>query len=319
VQSSNYAKSRRSRPARATRTAVFGVWPVARAAMSRAVSSLRSPAGPHTRHLRVRSPVVHATSTWRQGAGRTATKERAPLRLRPESTVSGATASCVFLSRNARGLLAALPFGVALSMSCGGSVDLRSGPSEMDASPLISADALAHSPKRDGHSSADPVPPINHVTDADLECTDDSECELVAVTCCGACEQDLTALNTRAAARRRAECAGVACAPCAAVTPSSFVADCSVIGLCGFVRLDYLPGATDCRSDADCHVRTRSCCECGGSTAPGDLFGVSDDAAFKTWICNGSEVCGTCSPAYPAEVHSLCSRGFCLIADPRPR
>ncbi len=153
-------------------------------------------------------------------------------------------------------------------------------------------------------------------------CTKNADCAIVPESCCGACgapaRGDAVAVRAdqRSAYRVQACATGASCPACAPLyLDPTLVATCSA-GRCALVDLQ-VHAASACEQDADCHVRTPDCCECGGDTSVGRLVGISDDAAYRALVCD-DQACPECAPIYPVEVTVGCGDdGHCRSDDAR--
>jgi hypothetical protein len=72
-----------------------------------------------------------------------------------------------------------------------------------------------------------------------------------------------------------------------------------------------------CETSADCRVRTRSCCECGGDTSAAGLVAIHVDGngAYQDLACDAGALtpCPECAPVYPDEASATCSGGRCEV------
>jgi hypothetical protein len=150
------------------------------------------------------------------------------------------------------------------------------------------------------------------------DCTRSSECVVVPASCCGSCgaaaRGDAIGLNRdRVAAYSSSVCGGDGCPACYQAPDPTLVAPCRA-GTCAVVDLRE-HSSTECTADAECHVRTSSCCECGGDMNA--LVAVSDASAYGALVCDPDQACGECAPIYPPEVTARCADGVCTVVDPR--
>jgi hypothetical protein len=158
-----------------------------------------------------------------------------------------------------------------------------------------------------------------------FSCESHADCAVVPESCCGACgaptKDDAIAVSVDKSDEYRAQaCEGVGgCPACAPL----FV-DPRLLGLCQgerceLVRLHNHPVAA-CTEDAECEVRTRDCCPCGGETSPGRLIAIRKDGAsyYRDLVCDPDQGCPECEPVYPPEVTARCGAdAFCEAIDTR--
>jgi hypothetical protein len=151
-------------------------------------------------------------------------------------------------------------------------------------------------------------------------CSDNSDCELVPMDCCYSCEPEYSTFdvfNREGAAQERERCREVACEDeCEGLLLPTLKALC-IQGSCVKMDLKYNT-ASSCEIHSDCRVRSVECCECGASTAAGNLIATSDEAAYRNLVCDADQACDDCIPNYPPEVTAVCIANRCQIADPRP-
>ncbi len=151
-------------------------------------------------------------------------------------------------------------------------------------------------------------------------CAKPSDCVVVPESCCGACgvpsRDDGTAVHRDHAAAHAADACGpgpAACPACARPLDPTLVATCDA-GRCRVVDL-LATDLTACTSDADCHLRTNECCECGGATDLEHLVAVgpSGNAGMMELLCDPGSGCAKCLPSYPS-LPALCSSGRCTVS-----
>lgn len=155
-------------------------------------------------------------------------------------------------------------------------------------------------------------------------CARNADCTLAIDDCCGPC--GLTTLDavdpilaSRAADHMRAVCPrpdDAICPGCASMDNPSLLALCRE-ARCQELDVRQLP-LSACTTDADCTLRTRDCCECGGGTGPSSLIAVRTDARgeYGTLVCDDL-ACPECEPVYPTDVEAYCETdGHCAV---RPR
>jgi len=147
-------------------------------------------------------------------------------------------------------------------------------------------------------------------------CEVDTDCIVVPESCCGSCgaatRGDALAMSGDAAGDYLTSvCAGMGCHICYMAQDPTLVATCDA-GRCELVDLHEHPVAR-CSSDADCRLRTRSCCDCGGDTSREGLLAVRTDSAagYVELVCDmgASEPCLECAPVYPDEATASCNPG----------
>lgn len=156
-------------------------------------------------------------------------------------------------------------------------------------------------------------------------CEVNSDCIVVAESCCGSCgapaRGDAVAISrSRAAEHARDACKGnVGCPACAPLfIDPTLVATCQA-GVCELVDLRS-HAASACERDQDCRLRTPDCCECGGDTSLGRLLGISTSSErdYAELVCDPDQACPECAPIYPPEVTVECSAsGRCETHDAR--
>lgn len=163
--------------------------------------------------------------------------------------------------------------------------------------------------------------PAASCTDFSLPCARPSDCTLAIDDCCGPCGvpalDDFDAIATsRADAHTRFVCpdpGSTPCPGCVAMDNPSLGATCTEGRCTGFdVRQLAISACTD---DSVCRLRTRDCCECGGSTDPSSLIAVRGDAraAYMELVCDDF-ACGACEPTYPTTVEAYCATdGHCAV------
>ncbi len=146
-------------------------------------------------------------------------------------------------------------------------------------------------------------------------CKANSECVVVAASCCGTCgaatRDDILAIRADDIASHSAKaCAGVAgCDDCYMVQDPNLVATCSG-GACHVVDL-LLKDETACTTDDECMLRTNDCCACGGDSTETGLVAVSGD--ITPFVCDPSQPCALCEPLPPENATAECSGGRCRV------
>jgi len=166
------------------------------------------------------------------------------------------------------------------------------------------------------------VPDAGVDPDALRACEVSSDCVLAATTCCPCGELTPDQVTAVHAAHQPAfveatcpppvSCPAIACP----TPPARYVASC-VAGRCQAIDLRE-DASTACEQAIDCRVRSSACCECGASTAPGQLVAVSDDEAFTQLVCDPQQGCPECEATYPDDLVISCQpAGRCELMDPR--
>jgi hypothetical protein len=195
-----------------------------------------------------------------------------------------------------------------------------------DASESSKTDAETSSGS--GVSPFDPPLWQKHATQEGRECKTEADCTMVpkhSEDCCAPCIFDffgslsrVSSMKSETADAYMAElCADITCEELCDPAVNWYFENTCENELCFVSDLRTNFGWTNCTQHSDCHVRTTSCCECGGPTGPGQLLAVSDSEAYAAEVCSGSEQCSQCEPEYPDEVMALCSSERCILADPR--
>jgi hypothetical protein len=152
------------------------------------------------------------------------------------------------------------------------------------------------------------------------ECVENSDCTVAPASCCGSCgaatRSDSVGLNRARSDEYRASVCGDDGCPACFQTPDPTLVPTCAEGICRIVDLQaHL--STSCVADADCRVRTQSCCECGGDTSPGTLVAISDEGSYSSLVCDPDQACGECAPVYPSEATARCTGGYCSVVDSR--
>jgi hypothetical protein len=151
-------------------------------------------------------------------------------------------------------------------------------------------------------------------------CSEPSDCVLVANSCCGVCGppelEDRDAVNkSRTDEHFQEVCPEPQpCPECVEEFNPYLVATCEQQSCIGYdVRRESF---TECETDADCRVRVRECCECGGTTDPYSLIAIAQDgeAAYTDLVCGGPVDCPACEPVYPDNATAVCGdAGHCEV------
>jgi hypothetical protein len=150
-----------------------------------------------------------------------------------------------------------------------------------------------------------------------LEPCDQGGCALVWDGCCPPCGRENASRFRAVSYERRAAAAEETCPspiPCPACPNESdfpIVAACTPRG-CELKNLENDP-AIRCTVDANCFVRTKDCCECGGNVHPTNLISRSDEPRFAELVCGPSQACDDCLPSYSGTPPSRCVDGRCRL------
>lgn len=146
-------------------------------------------------------------------------------------------------------------------------------------------------------------------------CTVNSDCTLGANSCCGVCGapplDDVDAVNKeQLEAHFNAVCPEpLPCRNCGMTNNPNLLSTCSA-GACKAVDVRH-DSVSECTTDDDCRLRVTGCCECGGSTASGDLIAInilSGDDEYRALVCDENTACPECAPIYPTDVEAYCAR-----------
>jgi hypothetical protein len=154
-------------------------------------------------------------------------------------------------------------------------------------------------------------------------CSMSSSCIVIPASCCGACgaatREDSIAVNaSRASAYQASVCPkSPACPACYMEQDPTLVATCAS-GRCAIVDVLEQPFAA-CTDDAECRLRSRDCCECGGDVTSAGLISIRTDGegAYMDIVCDegSSTPCPECAPVYPPEAAAACdvAEGHCRV------
>jgi len=148
-------------------------------------------------------------------------------------------------------------------------------------------------------------------------CSGDDVCVVASESCCGCLESLEGALGLRedaVSAYYADRCGDVLCAPCPEPPNPELVATCAA-GVCEARDVGALE-VTACESDAECVLRSRDCCECGGDITESGLIAIRRDAgaAYMDLVCGGVDGCAGCAPIYPEEFLAVCGDdGHCEV------
>jgi hypothetical protein len=150
-------------------------------------------------------------------------------------------------------------------------------------------------------------------------CDVPSDCVLAANSCCvcGVPElSNMTSVNVESADDYYTSiCSMEPVCGCPTALNPNLLATCDD-GMCRAVDVRQDPSSA-CTDDADCRVRVRECCECGGDTSPGSLIGVGPGNAYDQLVCDPRAACAECAPSYPPEATTRCDAGHCVLIDGR--
>ncbi len=152
-------------------------------------------------------------------------------------------------------------------------------------------------------------------------CDVPSDCVLSFNTCCGTCGvptlDDYDAINWMEEAAHYAEVCtepDPICPNCASAPNPWLTATCAD-ATCAELDLETHPLNT-CEVDADCRIRTPSCCECGAPTDVWSLIAVpvEAEAELTELLCDPDLGCPECAPVYPDELSAVCTvDGRCAV------
>lgn len=153
-------------------------------------------------------------------------------------------------------------------------------------------------------------------------CARHEQCALAAADCCAPCGAPTLddvdpILASRAADHRAFVCPNpdaFPCPGCPSMPAPNLVAICEA-ARCAERDVRQLP-LSECSADADCVLRTRDCCECGGATDLGSLIAVRADARsdYAALVCEPGSGCPECEPVYPTDIEAYCETdGHCAI------
>ncbi len=149
----------------------------------------------------------------------------------------------------------------------------------------------------------------------DVACGVPSDCVVVLNGCCDTCgpasASDRLAVNKNRVDEVAKEVCSepVPCPKCASFPNPALVATCEA-GRCKLVDLSLEPLAK-CATDADCRLRTNTCCECGGPTDAGHLTAVGKQGGIESIVCDPGFACDECLPQYPSDAVAVCVDGHC--------
>jgi hypothetical protein len=151
-------------------------------------------------------------------------------------------------------------------------------------------------------------------------CTVPTDCVLRASGCCGVCGQpelgDMDAVNqTRTDAHFDDVCPEPQpCPDCPQQFNPYLIATCESQTCTAYdTRQESF---TECTQDSDCRLRTRECCECGGTTDPYMLIAIanSGEQAYSSLVCEPGMGCPECAPVYPDNAEAVCGEsGHCEV------
>jgi hypothetical protein len=158
-------------------------------------------------------------------------------------------------------------------------------------------------PPVDASKASQDAGTISFEIDGGLEaaqaCDKHSDCMLVQSRCACAylARADVTAFNRRFQDRLTVPACAQRCQilPSPYLIPSCEAERCQVIDIREHV-------VSECENVADCALRVRECCECGGNTATDAVIALprANFAAYQALVCDdAAPVCRACSPSYP--------------------
>jgi hypothetical protein len=147
-------------------------------------------------------------------------------------------------------------------------------------------------------------------------CTDQGQCSLNPVGCCAVCGAP-TITDVAAVRMGREEdhydevCPTpppVGCPRCPAFDVPELVPTCAA-GQCKVVDV-RMEALTACAVDAECRIRSTSCCECGGDERYIAVSTTSSET-YESLVCPADTACAECLPVYPDTVVARCVAGHC--------
>ena len=152
-------------------------------------------------------------------------------------------------------------------------------------------------------------------------CDEPSDCTWVQSRCsCFSLElDDVTALNREF----RARFVGPACESRCKLTESPYLVATCRAARCEVIDVRADPVSASCSTPADCRLRVRDCCECGGDARDDRVIALPPArfADYQTLVCDEPDpVCDACLPTYPPTegfgpiVQVGCDDGHCTAA-----
>jgi hypothetical protein len=167
-----------------------------------------------------------------------------------------------------------------------------------------------------------PSPTADCTTTFDRPCSEPSDCTLALNDCCAPCGRPELVnfdaiLQSEVDAHRAAVCPDPAAEPCPRC-PTALNADVGAtcgMGRCAGFDVRTMP-LSACTTDADCRLRVRECCECGGTLDPWALIAIRADAepAYADLVCDSDTACAGCAPVYPDAAQAYCATdGHCAV------
>jgi hypothetical protein len=149
-------------------------------------------------------------------------------------------------------------------------------------------------------------------------CGVNSDCVVRPQSCCGACGaatiNDAAAINKdRLADYQAMICRGQGCDACYMPNDPTIVANCRS-GFCSLVFLLEEP-LTACTIDAECRLRTRDCCECGGNIELDNLIALNEKGLleYPPLVCDPNSGCQECLPPEPTSAVARCQELRCVV------
>lgn len=156
---------------------------------------------------------------------------------------------------------------------------------------------------------------------SDLQaCASNTDCEVVAVGCCGSCGggpiSNYTAINSKYDAQYRTRCGPIACGACppTAFNPNDptfyYVPTCKD-GRCTVVDLNATD-ITACSTASDCSLRSGTAC-CSGCAGTPVALNTKHASELANYVC-GSEpsACDACAPSFTGYAVD-CASGRCSV------
>jgi hypothetical protein len=164
-------------------------------------------------------------------------------------------------------------------------------------------------------ASADAGPPADWAV-----CTDQGQCSVNPVGCCAVCGAptlaDVEGVRMGREDQHYAEVCPVPepCPRCPSFDVPELVPTCAA-GQCKVVDL-RMEAITACTTDAECRIRTTSCCECGGDPRYVAVSTTTESDAYAALVCPTGTACPECVPVYPDTVVARCVAGHCEATVP---
>ena len=152
------------------------------------------------------------------------------------------------------------------------------------------------------------------------KCTEPTDCIIESNSCCDVCGEpslgDVDAVNKKFTSEHFDDVCPVPqpCPRCVSAINPDLIGICQQ-NFCEALDVREEP-FTSCRNDSDCTLRTRECCECGGTTDASMLIAVSVTGSqeYASLVCPAGTFCPQCIPQYPENAKAVCaSDGHCEV------